>query len=177
MSEIICPYIKNFGLNELTEKSCPFEEVDNSEVDSKAWKASKKKQNKITTQYFWAIANIAPQNSMCGPCHVSSNQWQHAPLSHLLYMLAAHFWTKMTSFWPKTVDSPPITTHKHHSEHCHLSTSPAHLFEVWIFLFQGKFREFSSHLLPKRDKRCGQDGEEGTRGVVGCSLLAGEWAW
>lgn len=36
MSEIICPYIKNFGLNELTEKSYPFDEVDNSEVDSKA---------------------------------------------------------------------------------------------------------------------------------------------
>lgn len=26
----------------------------------------------------------------------------------------------------------------------------------------------------KRDKRCGQDVEEGERGVVGCGILAGE---
>lgn len=43
--------IKNFGLNELTEKSYPFELV-RSEADSKAQKASKNKQNKITKQIF-----------------------------------------------------------------------------------------------------------------------------
>lgn len=41
VKDIICLCIKNFGLNELTEKSYPFELV-HSEADSKAQKASKK---------------------------------------------------------------------------------------------------------------------------------------